>query len=293
MRNFRRRKIELASLIPLLLGTGFLLLAVTGTSAPFFNLGFEVGARGLPYGWFVNGPGFEFTLDSKIYQSGKQSLRIQNSNAPAGTLGVANQQFPIELVRGKHVHASGWIKTAGVRDGIAAMWWRVDGANGTLSLDNSPAPGPAPGTRDWTRYEFDRDVNPAAIAVWWGVFLRGSGTAWFDNIEISIDGVPVEQPPPPALGEPEEDQLAWIRSNPIRTNGATPGQGWPDLSPLEGLVGNARIVALGEATHGTREFFQMKHRILEFLANEMGFTIFSVEANMPEAHRVNDYVLTG
>src|SRR5207253_10707138 len=55
----------------------------------------------------------------------------------------------------------------------------------------------------------------------------------------------------------------------------------------------SRIVSLGEATHGSREFFQLKHRMMEFLATEMGFTIFSIEANMPEAYRLNDYVLNG
>lgn len=52
-------------------------------------------------------------------------------------------------------------------------------------------------------------------------------------------------------------------------------------------------MSLGEATHGTREIFQMKHRLTEFLASELGFTIFAIEANMPEAYRVNDYVLHG
>src|SRR5690242_4806914 len=66
-----------------------------------------------------------------------------------------------------------------------------------------------------------------------------------------------------------------------------------DLQRLKPLIGNARIVSHGEDTQGTRDFFQLKHRMLEFLANEMGFTIFSIEANMPEAYRVNDYVLTG
>lgn len=49
------------------------------------------------------------------------------------------------------------------------------------------------------------------------------------------------------------------------------------MEPLT-KIGNARIVALGEATHGTREFFQLKHRMLEFLATWMVFTIFSIEA---------------
>lgn len=63
--------------------------------------------------------------------------------------------------------------------------------------------------------------------------------------------------------------------------------------PLKQIIGNARVVALGEATHGTREFFQMKHRILEFLVREMGFTTFGIEATCAESNRVNDYVHTG
>jgi erythromycin esterase len=54
------------------------------------------------------------------------------------------------------------------------------------------------------------------------------------------------------------------------------------MQPLKEIVGNARVVSLGEATHGTREFFQLKHRMLEFLATEMGFTMYSIEANMRE-----------
>jgi erythromycin esterase-like protein len=65
------------------------------------------------------------------------------------------------------------------------------------------------------------------------------------------------------------------------------------MQPLKKVIGDARVVELGEATHGTREFFQLKHRMLEFLATQMGFTIFSIEANMPEAYRLNEYVLTG
>src|SRR5688572_2644001 len=83
----------------------------------------------------------------------------------------------------------------------------------------------------------------------------------------------------------------WVRSTAIRLQTVEAGRGFADLQPLKRVVGNARIVSLGEATHGTREFFQLKHRLLEFLATEMGFTIFSIEANLPEAYRLNDYVL--
>ena len=85
----------------------------------------------------------------------------------------------------------------------------------------------------------------------------------------------------------------WVRGNAIRLTTTEAGHGFQDMEPLKKVVGKARIVSLGEATHGSREFFQLKHRMLEFLATEMGFTIFSIEANMPEAYKLNDFVLKG
>ncbi len=85
----------------------------------------------------------------------------------------------------------------------------------------------------------------------------------------------------------------WIRFHAIRLQSVEAGHGFADMQPLAGVVDDAKIVALGEATHGTREFFQLKHRLIEFLASQKGFTIFSIEANMPEAYRLNDFVLNG
>ena len=97
----------------------------------------------------------------------------------------------------------------------------------------------------------------------------------------------------PASVSDEQDSLQWLRQHAIPIQTVEAGHGFADLQPLDKVVGDARIVELGEATHGTREFFQMKHRMVEFLASQKGFTIFSIEANMPEAYRLNDYVLNG
>ncbi len=94
-------------------------------------------------------------------------------------------------------------------------------------------------------------------------------------------------------GAPTESHLAWLKANAVAVKTVEAGNGFEDLQKLKAAIGSARIVSLGEATHGTREIFQMKHRLTEFLATELGFTIFSIEANMPEAYRVNDYVLHG
>jgi erythromycin esterase len=59
------------------------------------------------------------------------------------------------------------------------------------------------------------------------------------------------------------------------------------------MIGDARIVALGEATHGTKEFFTMRHKILECLVIEEGFNIFAMEASWHRANHINEYVQTG
>jgi erythromycin esterase len=79
----------------------------------------------------------------------------------------------------------------------------------------------------------------------------------------------------------DQPEVAWIRDNAVKLETVSARNGFADMQPLKKIIGNARVVSLGEATHGTREFFQLKHRMLEFLATEMGFTIFSIEANIP------------
>ena len=90
-----------------------------------------------------------------------------------------------------------------------------------------------------------------------------------------------------------EAARTWLATNAVRLETVEAGHGFADMQPLKQIIGAARIVALGEATHGTREFFQLKHRMLEFLVNEMGFSVFAIEATMPESFDINDYVLTG
>lgn len=85
----------------------------------------------------------------------------------------------------------------------------------------------------------------------------------------------------------------WLRKNAIPLATPEAGRGFRDLRPLKKVIGDVRLVSLGEATHGTREFFQIKHRMFEFLATEMGFTIFAIEASFPECLAINEYVTTG
>ncbi|UCH92587.1 MAG: erythromycin esterase family protein [Candidatus Aminicenantes bacterium] len=65
-----------------------------------------------------------------------------------------------------------------------------------------------------------------------------------------------------------------------------------ELSFLDQLK-NAKIIALGEATHGTREFFQMKHRIFQYLVEHHRHKAFGFEADFAECIYLNNYVTKG
>lgn len=56
------------------------------------------------------------------------------------------------------------------------------------------------------------------------------------------------------------------------------------------LIGDARFVLIGEATHGTHEFYRERAEITKRLIQEKGFTAVAVEADWPDAYRVNRYV---
>src|SRR5437763_10079168 len=72
---------------------------------------------------------------------------------------------------------------------------------------------------------------------------------------------------------------------------AHPLQGAPDeYEPLFALIGSVRFVLLGEATHGTHEFYAERARITRKLIERFGFCAVAVEADWPDAYRVNRYV---
>jgi len=64
----------------------------------------------------------------------------------------------------------------------------------------------------------------------------------------------------------------------------------PDLGSLLERVGDARLVLIGEATHGTSEFYALRARITRELVRSHGFSIVAAEADWPDAMRIHRYV---
>lgn len=85
------------------------------------------------------------------------------------------------------------------------------------------------------------------------------------------------------------ETAAWLRRQaiPIECGTAT------DLAALGGPLRGVKIVGMGEVTHGTREFFRLKLRLLRHLVTELGFNVLAIEAGHSAAQAVNDHVVNG
>jgi erythromycin esterase len=281
---------------------------------------------GLPKGWgggqFGMGE-YVLGLDTKTVKTGKAAAFIR-ADKPGNGATLTQMVAPGEF-KGKRVRLSAQVKTKGTDPG-AGLWMRIDTPNGTAGFDNMSS-RMIQGDTDWASAEVVLEVHEKATGIAFGMILfGGKGTVWIDDIKLEAVGKDVKltaEPTEPAgeglensdglpekptnLGFEDGQQVdlqvaakpladaetAWLKKAAIPLAGVEAGQGFKDLEPLKKVIGDARIVSLGESTHGTREHFQMKHRLLEFLATEMGFTHFAIEANMTEAFRVNEYVLHG
>ncbi|MFI5312338.1 MAG: erythromycin esterase family protein, partial [Gemmatimonadales bacterium] len=279
-----------------------------------------------PDGWSVGlGAQFTMALDHASPHGGKSAVSLAATVGTPTTFATVSQFIRADNYLGRRVRWTAWVRPTGVTGAGAGAWMRVDGPGVTQSFDNMLGARAILGTSDWTQVSVVLDVPANAIGISFGVLLAGPGTVSIDDCALSVVGtdVPVtnQLPGPQAstldsatvvsdyardLAAPVNldfegiiptgiapSATSWLKSNafPLRT--VVADTGFADLAPLQQMIGSARLVGLGEATHGTREFFQMKHRVFEYLVRQMGFTYFAIEATWPEANDMNQYVLNG
>src|SRR5213080_5295819 len=62
------------------------------------------------------------------------------------------------------------------------------------------------------------------------------------------------------------------------------------FGPLLESIGDASLVLIGEASHGTHEFYETRAELTKALILRKGFNLVAVEADWPDAYRVNRWV---
>jgi erythromycin esterase len=93
------------------------------------------------------------------------------------------------------------------------------------------------------------------------------------------------------LGKPSFAE--WVADHAITTDSLDPQAPLDDLEPLGELIGDARAVSIGESAHYVREFYLLRHRLLRFLVERCGFTIYAPEAPFTQAQALDAWIQGG
>ncbi|HKP50208.1 MAG TPA: erythromycin esterase family protein [Gemmatimonadales bacterium] len=268
----------------------------TGSAQQPLNLDFErASTEGFtrPWNWtpFSYAPGGEAGLDSTVAHGGRRSLRISRPPGQAfpGAHAFATYLNPL-AARGKTIRISGWIRSdrlAGRAYLTLQSWANFE----VLAADTTEI-----ASHGWSRDTLEIPVSSSIETIVVTANLEGTGTAWFDDLALEIDGRRVRELPVARAVESEEIDWLAHHSTVLRTvdapkPGAAPD--FSDLKPFGDIVGDARVVALGESTHGSSEFFRLKHRLVQYLVREHNFRLFAIEDQQLGMERVNAYVLGG
>ena len=98
----------------------------------------------------------------------------------------------------------------------------------------------------------------------------------------------------PAAQESAADQVAWLKAHAVAVRTIDPDDDdFADLQPLKEQIGTARVVALGEQSHGDGATFLAKHRLIRFLHREMGFDVLAWESGMFDCRLVDAAMRAG
>jgi erythromycin esterase-like protein len=79
----------------------------------------------------------------------------------------------------------------------------------------------------------------------------------------------------------------WVRDHATAADSLDSRAPLHDLQPVREMIGDARIVAIGENAHYVREFYLPRHCLLRFLAEHCGFTVYALAVPFTEAHAID------
>lgn len=238
------------------------------------NLDFEIinGSKALGWGDFGN-EGYIKGIDTLAAKSGTNSVFIE-SREGATNFGALSFEIPADFV-GKKLKLTGYMKTANVTDGFAGLWMRIDPKVAFYNMADIGVKG----TTEWQKYEIELDYEVRAEKIVIGGLLAGKGKMWIDNLEITIDGKKLETAEKKVEFTPElkESLVNKIAQNKTVLNLSSDIELEASLQSLIESLGDKKIVAIGEDTHGTSEYYKLREAITKKLILEKGFNVVVLE----------------
>ncbi len=253
------------------------------------NLSFEkesVEGTIRPWGWELTSWGSNpFVMDSADKSDGRYSLRADISdNQPVGLRYFLE---PYSLL-GKELSLSAMTKAQDL-SGEATISLRYTWMQSEKTLDSTLITVELNDSDTWQKKSVEFQFPREAITCFLQIDIEGPGTVWIDDIRLEHHKTVLTSLPVAADFSPS--QTDWLQRNVKEFDGVDGVPPNPDLNLLKNVAGDAQIIALGESTHGTSEFFRLKRKVLQYAVQQLGYRVFAIEDNMVACEPVNEYVL--
>jgi len=91
------------------------------------------------------------------------------------------------------------------------------------------------------------------------------------------------------VAQPGQDTVQWLTESSFDLRTTNPDLKIEDI-PFDRILGDVEMVLVGEATHGTKEFAEIKHRLFRYLVENLGFRYFFIEADFTAGLAVDQYI---
>jgi erythromycin esterase-like protein len=244
------------------------------TNLDNLNLDFEMMEGINAKGWadFKN-PNYVKGLDTLIAFSGKNSGYIE-SKKDAKTFGALSYYIPAGYI-GDKIKLTGYMKTENVSY-AAGLWMKINPNLGFYNMLDKEIKG----TNEWNEYEIEldyKDVEAESIEI--GGLLAGKGKIWIDNLKVTIDGKELKNVDRKTelTTEVKLSLINKIQGHKTDLDISTEKKLDQSLTPLIESLGDKKIVSIGEDTHGTSEYYEIREAITKRLISEKGFNVVVLE----------------
>lgn len=262
------------------------------------NLSFEKKSVEVnrPWGWTSSSWSESiFSIDSSTVKHGNYSLKAHFSEQS----NPESYSFPMEPLdlRGKKISLNGFVKGANLKKdfNISISYFYNDNVSEDF-IEKEAFSTKFSETFDWSSFTVSADIPDTAKMVHVKINMNREGTAWVDNLELFIEGNKYESLR--VSKEFTESNMDWFKQNVTAFSSHLASDNFSekdskDLLFFKKAVENSQVVALGESTHGTHEFFTLKHKLLQYAVEEMGFRVFAIEDHQLIVRKVDTYIKTG
>ena len=244
---------------------------------------FDPNEERLPKGWFVWGD-FKTVVGDRENPNNAVGKIVSDKK---GKFGCIAYQIPANYI-GDTIVLSGKIKYEKVKNYVGLLI-RIDGKKSVAFRSMQYLQ--MRGSRDWKEYSIKLPYPTNAANIYVGGILGKGGTAWCDDFKVTIDGKDIqtlEETPVQTLAQVDSKQLQQaIKQASSPLDWSRDAQLSKDLDALIEKVGDKRIVALGESTHGTSEFYKLRALLTKRLVEEKGFNQVVLENPYDNIERLN------